>query len=48
VTVSAAEPNDGDPVLPGRTYAITFTAKRTSFLGVVDRIMRDGVNINCD
>jgi len=48
VTVSAAEPNDGDPVLPGRTYAITFTTKRTSFLGVVDRIMRDRVNINCD
>jgi len=47
-TVSAAEPNDGDPVMPGRTCAITFTTERVSFLGVVDRIMRDGVNINFD
>jgi hypothetical protein len=47
-TVSADPPNDGDPPAPGRSFRVTFTIERSSFLGVVDRIMRDGVNINLD
>lgn len=46
VTVAADPPNDGDPPKPGATFAVQFTVERTSFLGVVDRVMSDGVNIN--
>ena len=48
VTVSADPPNDGDPPAPGSSFRVAFTLGRTSFLGLVDRIMRDGVNINFD
>jgi hypothetical protein len=46
VTVSADPPNDGDPPAPGAAFTVRFTVERTSFLGVVDRVMRRGININ--
>ena len=48
VTVSADEPNDGDPVKPGSTFATTFSVARQSTLGLVDRVMQNGVNINVE
>jgi len=45
-TVAADPPNDGDPTRPGASHVVTFTVERTSFLGVVDRVMKDGWNIN--
>lgn len=48
VTVAAEVPNDGDPPKPGATFAVTFTVERTSHLGVVDRVMKDGWNLNVD
>jgi hypothetical protein len=47
-TVSAEEPNDGDPVKPGEHYAIQFSIARKSHLGVCFRVMKDGVNINVE
>lgn len=46
VTLAAESPNDGDPPAPGASYMVHFSADRMSLLGVVDRIMRDGWNIN--
>jgi hypothetical protein len=46
VTVTADAPNDGDPPIPGETFTVNFSVERTSFLGVVDRVMRRGININ--
>jgi len=48
VTVSAEEPNDGDPVKPGDSWPITFSIARQSTLGLVNRVMKDGVNINVE
>lgn len=46
VTVRGDEPNDGDPPKPGASFVVQFTVERTSHLGVVDRVMKNGVNIN--
>jgi hypothetical protein len=45
-TVAADDPNDGDPPRPGTHHAVQFTAERTSHLGIVDRVMKNGWNIN--
>lgn len=47
-TVEADPPNDGDPPKPGGIFTVQFTVQRTSHLGVVDRIMRNGWNLNVD
>lgn len=47
VTVEAEQPND-DPPKPGSHYAIQFNVARKSHLGVVDRVMKNGWNINVD
>lgn len=46
VTVSAEEPNDGEPVKPGSSFVTTFSVARQSTLGLVDRVMQNGWNIN--
>jgi len=46
VTVVGDLSNDGDPPRPGDSHVVNFTVKRTSFLGVVDRVMKDGWNLN--
>ena len=48
VTVSADEPNDGDPVKPGSSWHTRFSVARQSTLGLVDRVMQNGVNINVE
>jgi len=47
-TVTADEPNDGDPVKPGKYHTITFSIDRKSHLGLCSRVMKDGVNINVE
>jgi len=47
-TVQADEPNDGDPVKPGEQHFIQFSVARQSHLGLVNRVMVDGVNINVE
>ena len=47
-TVAADEPNDGDPVKPGKHYTISFRIARKSHLGLCLRVMKDGVNINVE
>jgi hypothetical protein len=46
VTVAADEPNEGDPPKPPATFAVTFNVERKSLLGVVDRVMKNGWNLN--
>ena len=48
VSVGAEQPNEGGPVEPGTTFAVTFGVERTSLLGVVDRVMKNGWNLNVD
>jgi hypothetical protein len=48
VTVAADEPNEGDPPKPGNHFVVQFTVERTSVLGVVNRVMKDGWNLNVE
>jgi len=46
VTVSADPPDDDPPPKPGDSFALTFNVDRKSLLGVVDRVMKNGWNLN--